>query len=710
MSEFEELYDDEFFIIDSNELENVNNKFYGYAISGNKIITEENFNDELNRITQGAYVYIKRENDNIDIFQDFEGSYGIHVYRNGNYFCISNSFFKLVDYLKEKHYPLSLNKDCADALLLSKYSSQIYKQTLINEIEALPRNYIVHIDIKTKTINFEIINFHEKTIPINSQEAMNILDNWYLRWTSLLRNLKQKTNNITVDLSGGFDSRMSFVLVVGSNIDLNQIHVFSVNDGVHTHNQDFEIASEIASYYNFRLNNMSNFENERQYFKEINTPLNICFYTKLGFHNQMYYSLFKNKEFNYRITGYGGENIREYQSITPVSEYIQMAKDISSTLIEPTKRILDYNIENVKKDFEGLYDNDIELGIYTESVMRYHFGKHTVEDYLVNQITLNPLNDPELYKLKRSDDNCPDKDLLMALIYLRYHPEILNFRIGSGTINENTINYAKEIINNYPFIHEEYSFISKLNPTPNKNYLKPPEKLIERKDINQLFINIFLSNAFKKTFEKYYPSEIYQFNEHKVKTMPYFPLQWAFPSFAILRVINDINITNQENTKNIGEWLNNFVKIPEYSEMDYASLKKLLLYLTARIDIVNYGNNTDVKLIQSSDEDNEIRIPTWIKNGAGLLIESYKTSLDLHIMCINDGELHITLRSKDVRNRNNERIPINIDYSKLTVNGNDYLNNRILAHHDKPYIYKQNVTNGEHIFIHIEWDSLRELE
>ena len=29
MSEFEELYDEEFFIIDSNELENVNNKFYG---------------------------------------------------------------------------------------------------------------------------------------------------------------------------------------------------------------------------------------------------------------------------------------------------------------------------------------------------------------------------------------------------------------------------------------------------------------------------------------------------------------------------------------------------------------------------------------------------------------------------------------------------------------------------------------------------------
>lgn len=705
MTEFEKLFSEKFFIIDSNELDSIKTKFYGYAISNNEIITDEHYADELDLITQGAYVYIKRNGEKISIYQDFEGSYGIHLYKNGDYFCISNSFFKLIDYLKEKHYPLSLNKDCADALLLSKYGSQIYKQTLVNEIEVLPRNQIIHIDISTKTVSFEIINFNEKTIPINSQEAMDILDNWYIRWTSLLRNLKKETNNITVDLSGGFDSRMSFVTVVGSNIDLNQIHVFSVNDGVHTHNQDFEIASEIASFYNFRLNNLSNIENERIYFEEIETPLNICFYTKLGFHNQMYYSLFRNKEYNYRITGYGGENIREYQSITPISEYIQMAKDISSTLIEPTKRVLDYNIENVIKDFEGLYNQDIELGMYTESVMRYHFGKHKVEDYLVNQITLNPLNDPELYKLKRSDENCPDKDLLMSLIYLRYHPEILNFRIGSGTINKNTIDYAKEIINNYPFIHEEYSFISKSNPSPNKNYLNPPKKIITRPEINKLFEDIFLSNAFKKTFEKYYPSEIYKFNKNKVETMPYFPLQWAYPSFAILRLINDINIANKENYKNIVEWLESFMEIPEPDEIDDESLDKLLIYLTARIDIINYGNDSNIKIVNSSDPKNVIKKPNWINDGAGFVIESSKKSLDLHITCINNGELNIKMRSKDVRDRNNQRIPIYIDYSKLTINGIDYLNNNVLAHHDDPHIFKKNVSDGENLFIHIEWDS-----
>ena len=708
MSEFERLYDDEFFIIDSNELDGVNTNFYGYAIDNENIITNENFDGDIGLITQGAYIYIKKLDDNIFIYQDFEGSYGIHIYRNGDYFCISNSFFKLVDYLKEKHYPMSLNKDCADTLLLSQYSSPIYRQTLINEIEVLPRNYVVCIDLKSEKISFDIINFDEKSIPINSQEAMDILDDWFLRWTSLFRKLKSQTNNITVDLSGGYDSRMSFVLVLGSNIDLNQINVFSFNDGVHTHDEDFAIASEIASYYDFKLNNMSNSENERYYFEEIETPLNICFYTKLGFHNQMYYSLFKNKEFNYRITGHAGENIREYQSITPISEYLSMAEEISQTLIEPTQRILDYNVENVIKDFEGIYNDDIELGIYTESVMRYHFSKHSVENFLVNTITLNPLNDPSLYKLKRSDENCLDKDLLMCLIYLRFWPEIMNFRFGSGHhINEDTLNYAKEIISKYPFSSMNYNLVSKVNPTPNKNYLKPPRKLIQRSEIpeiNQLYKDIFLSKAFEKSFEIYYPNEIYDFNKNKVMNMTYFPLQFAFSSFAILRVINDINIANGEYDKDISNWLINFLKIPKYDEIDI-SVKSLLLYLTSRIDLVNYGVDSDIKIDYCSDKSSVIKPTHWIKNGSGLFVESSKMSLDLNVTCINDGKLHLKLRSRDVRDSDDNRIPIFINYTKLIVNGESCLDDNVLVSHDTPYIYQKDVLNGENVFIHIEWDS-----
>ena len=84
-------------------------------------------------------MYIYKDEKNINIYQDFNGSYGLFLFEDTkkNYFAISNSFLKLVEYLKDKK-SLSMNLDNAYSYLTSEFCSTSYKQTLVNEINILP--------------------------------------------------------------------------------------------------------------------------------------------------------------------------------------------------------------------------------------------------------------------------------------------------------------------------------------------------------------------------------------------------------------------------------------------------------------------------------------------------------------------------------------------------------------------------------------------
>ena len=253
-TEFEELFGDEFFVIDSNNIDSIKSRLYGYALSNEEVI--EDVSDIKDGVTgEGAYVYIDVNEDNVSIYQDFNGSYGLYLFRKDDYFAISNSFLKLVEFLKHD-FELTLNFDYAQGLFTSGLCSHVYEETMVNEIIAIPRNFTLHIDKVEKVVSFEKHDFQEKTIDLDSEEGLDLLDNWFFKYINILRSIKAKTNNIIIDLSGGFDSRMVFVFALCANIDLNKIKVGSL---VHKTNEsiieDFEIASEIAEKYNIKLNN-----------------------------------------------------------------------------------------------------------------------------------------------------------------------------------------------------------------------------------------------------------------------------------------------------------------------------------------------------------------------------------------------------------------------------------------------------------------------
>lgn len=129
-------------------------------------------------------------------------------------------------------------------------------------------------------------------------------------------------------------------------------------------------------------------------------------------------------------------------------------------------------------------------------------------------------------------------------------------------------------------------------------------------------------------------------------------------------------------------------------------------YYTARIDIKNLGDmDNNIIVVSNSDSNSNVSQPNWFfdEYGYGTMIESGEGVLDLKIKCVQNGKLKIILRSLDIKDNNNNRFPIYIDYINFSVNGNMIFDNNTLIWHDTPYTFEKDVLDSEIINIHIEW-------
>ena len=713
MSEFDRLYGDEFFIIDSNNLNLINENFYGYAIQNNYIIQKNNFINNQKISHEGAYVYVQSDDEKISISQDFIGAYGLYLYHVDDFFVISNSFIKLVEYLKE-YTKLSFNKQYADAFLFADLCSYAFGETLVNEISLIPRNCKIIINKLNKSLHFEFIDYEENSVDINSQQGIEILDKWYNKWVDIFRFLKSKTNNITVDLSGGFDSRIVAAIWLTADIDLDKIFIKSNKGKGHTFEEDYRIASEIANEFNYKLNNDVT-RNNYEYFQEVNTILNKSFYLKLGFHKEMYFRYTRSIEELYSFTGSAGETIRGYPNQT-VNEYlnevINLVKRFDENLEKSTEKTVLFAIDKIKEKFD-LNNQDASIipeKLYKEIRSRHHYGKALVESYFSNTFTFTPLIDEELHKLKLDSENCHDRRLLMAVIYQRYCPKLLDFDFeGNRGISYETIEFAKQINKKYPFVKKQKEFISGpkiteiiTNNVPNDNYVKWDE-------VNDFLSEVFFSHSFEMEFKKYYSKKAFDKISEVVKTQGRFPLKHVYSAIAILKIIYDTGYNLIDN-HDLNSFLKSFINNNDFDfndeYLDMGTINLLMKYNTARLDILNEGSKDNtVKIIEYDDSNMINEYPKWFQsnNGKGLRIESFKGSLNLTLSCVNGGKIRLRLRAPDIRDKNGNRFPIFVDYTKLKINGKCYIENNVLVSHDNVFDIYFNVKDSEIINISCEW-------
>ena len=615
----------EFFVIDTNNLENVNTKLYGYCIEDGVVLNNA---DGLKKIPcgEGTYVYVKSDDKKIHIYQDFIGGYGLYLYRNNDYFAISNSFIRLVDYIKQ-NYTISLNRDYANYLLLTGLCSFAYSETMVNEIQMLDRASTVEIDKLKKTFSVSLIDYKENTISINSEEGIAILDKWHSKWGSIIKSIAAQSGNVSVDLTGGFDSRVTLALFLSSGADMKKLCVNSTHNSLHTHGEDYEIASSIADTFGFALNDRTNFSKEHDNYS-LADCVNISLYTKMCFHKEFYLRTFRSAEPRFSFSGNAGECVRgwsrcDYTEDEFIAEQLCYCKKYSQKISEELQNSIG---RVLKRSLDGIRARNATLGkdssrivqdIYPNIRGRNHYPRGNVESYFTNTYILSPFYDVELSKLKLGDEACHDSRLVFAVIFDRYCPKLLDFRFDLGReINAGTVAHAREINKKFPWsdggesdadfaeqpvcavTHLEHR-LPKLTPKKAENYLR------------ELFSSVKLKNCFLYEFS----SEFYSLAEKNCEKASYFPLRHAYSVIAISKVLRDLDISNAKSPSTAFSQMRSFFSSSDMVnsnlyELSNSSGSFIDNLVTARIDIKNSGESgergCDIKILDIDDAGSEV--------------------------------------------------------------------------------------------------------
>lgn len=718
-----------FFVIDGNNLSSVVTKLYGYAIknddtnvSGTGLKDSGEFRPE--DYTNGCYVLVQRHGNTITISQDFTGCFGVYLYQKGDYFAISNSLSLLTDYLSNK-VSLTLDYDYVISYFVSSVAATAYAETMVKEIKLLPRNAQVVINILNKNINIRLIDYQENTVPINSQKAMDILDNWFYRWVNIIRYLKIQTNRIRTDLTGGMDSRLVFLLFVKSGIDLNGVTIFSSTDGLHIHNEDLQIAQEIADYYHCAVNRRSYDASEKTIPISTENFVNLMSYIRLGSCQEVYIRPVIHQEPLYRFCGYGGETLRNHWCVSPeqfVEDFITSCNSVCCGVSTSIRKILQPAFDAAKKQYRISTEQSSEIthGLYREIRCRNHFGKEMAEQSCLGVVSFAPLLDSELVKISLEGSKFQDRNVLLALIFTRYCPELLNFKFDSGrSIDIDIIQYAKQLNEKFPFVMKEFSssitelpFIVSTERTSDNhcNIVMDKAYHVNDQSVSNLLERAFLSQKSYDQFVQLFPVNLYMEALRHRNTIKYHPEAKMMPVLSVLWFYHLLN--NQRSIK-LNNFFDDMLSLRQENEVDVISIQNNNPILdnilqTARIDIKNVSesnqdNNINIQII--NDSSATISMPKWfLKNGVGYVITSSITeTLKLQMECIHDGELNIYLRTQDIRKADGKRLNFIIDYTKLLINDQPYIASITPATHDRALSYKLPVKEGDLVRVEIDW-------
>ena len=545
------FFKENFFVIDSNNLKNVESHMYGFSVSKEGILTDnyykknKNYNDPD---PEGVYIMVRKIKNKITINQDFYGAIGLFLYENKEtgYFAVSNSFLLLEEHLVGKQN-FTLNKDFADDFIIEGLCTPSINETLVKEITKIPSNVYITIDINQKSFNFYYIDYKENTIPLDSDEGLKIIDKWADKWGYIIRSLKKQTDNIRFDLSGGYDTRMVLALLLNSGINLNDILIYSFDDKLYVHEEDFKIASKISSKFGFKLNNLK-FDDTGELFKTKDS-LFVTLYSKLGFHKEFY---FKKKFFykpRFHFSGGGGEIIRGYPGKS-IKKYIKVLslnsleiKGYEKEFHDSTLRLCNRSVELLKK--KKTYNNDFEISndLYYRGRTRAHYGTSAYEFFIANIYCIQPLIDSEIKKIKLDIKDRLALDIT-AYIYVRFAYDLINFPFeGKRILYKESIQKAKYLNKKFGYYKRKnnfknYFYIDKKRKSP----VSIPRDLEDNSDAIKYINKIIDSNKIYYYIHKLYKDSVYKWSlEYKNKTK-FHPLRHIYSLLAVAKILEDIKL------------------------------------------------------------------------------------------------------------------------------------------------------------------------
>ena len=521
---------------------------YGFCISEKGFLTnnyykKKEYSEEPE--LQGIYIFIKKVGNEIIIKQDYYGNFGLYFYQYNDYFALSNSFLFLLEYLIGKK-SLNFNKDFADNLIITGLYTPSIHETLIQEINKLPSDIVSTINIKKREFSYYKINYKENSIPFGSLESLEIIDKWVDKWGYIIRSLKKQTDNISFDLTGGFDTRTLFALFLNSNINLNDILINSIHDKKSVHEQDFNIAKNISSKYGLRLNNVT--LDKSQIELNIKDSIFCEFYTKLGFHKSLNLKNYFYIKPRFTFTGGGGETIRGYPYLN-IEEYkeklIKNYKEIQGhekEFYDSSNRLFERNINLIKKEKKISNSFDISPTLYTRGPAINHYGKISLKSFLSNWYSFQPLMDPDLKKIKFNLNRSTNHDLI-AYIYIRFAPNLIEFPFeGKRALNYKSIKKAKKLNSKIKPYKRKFDYSKNFFIDFKRKY--KGSSFGKFQNYNNYLKNIFRTKEFIHNIMLIYDNKIYEWAQEYKKKTNHIPLRHLYALLAISKTLGYLSINN----------------------------------------------------------------------------------------------------------------------------------------------------------------------
>ena len=263
--------------------------------------------------------------------------------------------------------------------------------------------------------------------------------------------------------------------------------------------------------------------------------------------------------------------------------------------------------------------------------------------------------------------------------------------INDDQVNNKQLNgvHSSKHINSNSKLNQESDNLKKSSANPKLNeYLEIKKYLFEEASVDTNFIDV----SRLKDYFKYISKNNFENTN----------LNLQEDSFNELIKINKCIAENKDLLWEENKQIENEVN-SHYFDENANFLKK---FLESRIDIKNYGDETNNIIILNDDNQSlNITQPSWFtdEEGIGTLVNSVKGDLDLSFKCVNDGKLVLGFRSVDFKDKSGNRIPLYIDYTEIVVNDEIIVDESQMAWHDAPFIFEKKVKDGEIINIKAKW-------
>lgn len=381
----------------------------------------------------------------------------------------------------------------------------------------------------------------------------------------------------------------------------------------------------------------------------------------------------------------------EYIAIVESDDYI--LKDMLTTLYDIAKK---NQLDFVKSDFHRFYGED-------DKIIKEYYKidpTHTMYGKLISTS-----DTPESYKLLMNTWTGIYNAEFLRKNNIR-HNETEGASYQDNGFWFKTFFYGQRVM----FVPEPFYMYRRDNPNSS---VKNKEKVYAMDKEYELIYD-FLENSGKKkefmaafTYAKYHNFH-FTMDRIEMEFKKDF-LMTTSKNFNQMIKDNEFDPTLlDEYDQNILKWIiekpNEYYQYKyELKEENYDYLRK---FIECRIDFKNQGSpDNNWILLDCNDPLVDVYQPNWFNDdkGIGSIVRSINGYLDLTFKCVNDGNLVIKFRGIDYKDSEGNRIPIFVDYSELIIDDVTIVSGSVVSWHDDPFVYEQEVTDGQIINLKIRW-------